>query len=301
MLDKIGKGLYHSRPGQNPSEHIINIPHEMIHSTPLPLLNPDQTRKQQKIQGLVNDIFYYQPPVFHGQTPPDYNQQDPLEHAVKTRAIICPTNDLVRDVNFLALKSFPGEERLYESSDVLLREDNAKDFGVDFLNTLKGDSSSFPDHQLRLKVGCVIMLLRNLDPSDGHCNGTRYIVRNLNNHTIDAVIATGAFKGKGLLIPRLKFIPGENYAFQFSRTQFPVRLAFGITANKSQGQTYEKIGICLQHGPFFTHGQLYVAMSRVGDPTKVKISLSDENMVGEDAFTTSNVVYKSVLRDAGIL
>ena len=69
------------------------------------------------------------------------------------------------------------------------------------------------------------------------------------------------------------------------RKQFPVRPAFAITSNKAQGQTLSHVGIYLKHG-FFSHGQLYVAMNRVGSIDSLKI-YSDHGY---------NVVYKEVLR-----
>ena len=40
-----------------------------------------------------------------------------------------------------------------------------------------------------------IMLTRNLNPSKGHCNGTRYIVKNLSQRVIEAEISVGPYKG----------------------------------------------------------------------------------------------------------
>ena len=56
-------------------------------------------------------------------------------------------------------------------------------------------------------------------------------------------------------------IPSE-LLFQFQRLKFPIKLAFGITVNKVQGQTLEVAGIDLTTR-LFLHGQLYVVLSRV--------------------------------------
>ena len=306
MLDDIGTGSFpQDRVGTDPCEMIIRVPTSMLFRPDIQAVPPNMTRQEVQIRALINHVFFsgdyaHQLDQQLEATPPPEEQT--LEHAICNRAIICPTNALVRLVNRLAIDAFPGEEKIYFASDKLREEDHGEDYGVELLNTLDGGSSSFPDSLLRLKKGCIIMLLRNLDPFDGHCNGTRYVVRNLNRHTIQAEVANGAYKGRMLLIPRLKFNTSEDYPFQFTRTQFPVRLAFGITSNKSQGQTYQQIGICLHNRPFFCHGQLYVALSRVGSKQNISISLGEDHGSKVDGGTcTANVVYRQVLRDAGIL
>ena len=65
-----------------------------------------------------------------------------------------------------------------------------------------------------------------------------------------------------VLIPRIKLAPSDiNLPFVLERHQFPVRLAYSMTINKAQGQTFDKVGIYLL-APVFSHGQLYVALSR---------------------------------------
>ena len=49
--------------------------------------------------------------------------------------------------------------------------------------------------------------------------------------------------------------------FTLRRKQFPIKLCFGMTANRAQGQTLARVGVyCV--ADFFSHGQVYVALSR---------------------------------------
>lgn len=78
-----------------------------------------------------------------------------------------------------------------------------------------------------------------------------------------------------------------DLTFEFKRLQFPIRLAFAMTINKSQGQTLKVVGLNLQN-PCFSHGQLYVACSRGGTPNNLFI-FADNNR-------TKNIVYQMALK-----
>lgn len=64
------------------------------------------------------------------------------------------------------------------------------------------------------------------------------------------------------MIPRIKLMSNENdLPFTLSRKQFLVKICFAMTINKSQGQSFDKVGLDLRV-PVFTHGQFYMAVSR---------------------------------------
>jgi ATP-dependent exoDNAse (exonuclease V) alpha subunit len=60
------------------------------------------------------------------------------------------------------------------------------------------------------------------------------------------------------------------FPFRFKRKQFPVRLSFAMTINKSQGQTIPNVGVYLPE-PVFSHGQLYVTLSRATTTANIKV------------------------------
>lgn len=107
----------------------------------------------------------------------------------------------------------------------------------------------------------------------------------MNNNTIQAQIICGPYKGEDVIIPRIPIIPTE-YFFEFKRVQFPVKLAYCMTINKSQGQSMKVVGIDLRQ-PCFSHGQLYVACSRVGSASNMYV-LAPEGK-------TKNIVYPAAL------
>ena len=208
------------------------------------------------------------------------------------RTILCCRNDDVDAINQEILDTFPGEEVTVHSIDRASDPDEGVDhsdvYPVEFLNSLV--LSGLPLAHLKLKKGCPLMLLRNLDPSIGLCNGTRLILKPVRPRVLECRILGGKFAGASVFIPRITLKPSDQaLPLPFSRHQFPVRLAFAMTVNKSQGQSVKHVGLDLRV-PVFSHGQLYVALSRCTSKDRIKILLPTEANG-----RTPNIVYQEVL------
>jgi hypothetical protein len=92
---------------------------------------------------------------------------------VTERAILTPLNTDVDEINERVITKYPGKQYKYYSFDSV-PEDNLNLYPLEYLNSLA--PQGLPPHELTLKVGAPIMLLRNLDPINGLCNGTRLII-----------------------------------------------------------------------------------------------------------------------------
>jgi ATP-dependent DNA helicase PIF1 len=173
----------------------------------------------------------------------------------------------------MVLSYFLGAQVDFLSADFIEDTEVTNIYPSEFLNTL--EVSGMPSHKLLLKIGAPVILLRNLDPLAGLCNGTRLIVRRFTMRVVEVEIITGKGADNVAFIPHIKFIfDNSDLPFIFARKQFPLWLAYAMTINKSQRQTLSHVGLHLADD-VFSHDQLYVAFSRAKAPTNIKVQLPD--------------------------
>ena len=210
------------------------------------------------------------------------------------RTILTGQNDDVDELNQVMLQRMTGEEHVYHSADSVVTEegvDGEFQYPVEYLNTI--NLSGLPLAKLTLKIGAPIMILRNIDPAHGLCNGARCILIRASQHVLEVRLLGGEHAGTTAFIPHITITPSSNeLPFQLRRRQFPVRLSFAMTINKSQGQSVKNVGLDLRTS-VFTHGQLYVALSRCTSSLRIKAIFKEDSI---DTIT-QNIVYPEVLLD----
>jgi hypothetical protein len=161
------------------------------------------------------------------------------------------------------------------------------------------------------------MLIRNLDVTQGLCNGTRLQIQKMGEENMKCRILTGPKTGRVVLIPKIKFEYGQgrhHRGLRFRRLQFPIRPCFAMTVNKvgknlrnvsstslfkAQGQTLQRMALVLNGKQCFSHGQVYVAMSRVTSINGIRVFSPSTCRGGKNAI--ENVVYHELLDDAQIV
>lgn len=198
------------------------------------------------------------------------------------------------------MKLIQGQNYTYNSVDRIESLDpeddlEVREFPIEVIHAQT--PSGMPPHVLNLKVDSVIILMRNISIRLGLTNGTRMRVFRLHANLIEAECIKTKQRA---FIPRIPLSSEmDGFPFKLWRLQFPVRVGYAMTGNRGQGQTIERLGLYLPN-PFFAHGQLYVAFSRIRNKNNIKVLMRDSGIQGRMTlnprhFFTKNVVYRELL------
>ena len=214
-------------------------------------------------------------------------------------AILCATNKSVNEWNNL-IQSYNSEK------EHTLYSYNSFDMVDDVNNTIKAmitphvlqsyNESNVPPHKLVLKVNDICFIMRNLNKKEGLTNNTRVRIIKISKYSI-RVCTLNTNYPKYFNIPRIRFNVNLPYGTSYTmcRLQFPLRLAYSMTYNKSQGQEFKKCLVDITSPPF-THGHLYVALSRIRNCESIKIFFDEKTLIDEtDGIPIlQNYVYQSL-------
>ncbi|CAN1320509.1 hypothetical protein LINPERPRIM_LOCUS31725, partial [Linum perenne] len=176
----------------------------------------------------------------------------------------------------------PSEEKVYLSLDTLTttgcnREELDLQYPTEFLNGLS--FSGMIEHELRFKPYVTVVILWNLNPSAVLCNGTSILLTHFANNVVRGLIIGGTFEGTVVVIPHCQYLLGLRYE---------------IPINKSQDQTLEQVLLYLPN-PIFSHGQLYVVISRVCSTDGIHVVIKNDETL--ETNITRNIVYDEIFED----
>ena len=139
----------------------VNLPSSLIATYVVPNGPKNKSSEGQGMKDFCKKIF------------PDLEENIENSNFLEGRSILATTNKEVAMLNDIVIDLIPGNGSLLRSADELGHSEDQLRFNAEYLNGLS--PTGFPPHCLRLKAGMPVMLLRNLNPRLGLCNGTKMI------------------------------------------------------------------------------------------------------------------------------
>ena len=130
------------------------------------------------------------------------------------------------------------QEHCYASADSVVDDDHAaaeRPEPAEVLNSMTPDS--MPPHIVKLKAGCMVMLMRNVHKDLGLVNGARLFVRDFQPRCVECEIAGGVHKGRRVFIPRMVFTSDDESgrSFTLRRRQLPPQAGFCYDSEQVAG------------------------------------------------------------------
>ena len=291
MLLNIGEGIYDNETViecndliKDLKENLLNIENNndinnsMI-AVKIPILNYCNS-----IEDSINFVF-----------PNQFNNIESLSNS----AILCATNESVDKWNKLIQDYNPNKENILLSYDKFDNVDDPKNIlknmiTKEVLNRYK--ENNVPVYELILKENDICFIMRNLFKKQGLTNNTRVRIVKINKYSIRVCTINSKYP-KFFNVPRINFKVNLCYGkgYTMTRKQFPLRLAYSMTYNKCQGQELKKCLVDITSPPF-THGHLYVALSRIRISDNIQIFYDNKCIIdpNDNIPIITNFVYNSL-------
>uniref|UniRef100_A0A914H8H6 ATP-dependent DNA helicase n=1 Tax=Globodera rostochiensis TaxID=31243 RepID=A0A914H8H6_GLORO len=245
--------------------------------------------------------------------------KDPLANIEQLRgaAILCPLNkdtfklnsELMARISNAVPNSAQLSDRIYTSVDTVDPDSPCDVLALNvaerYIENIYGKTPpGMPEHSLQLKIGAVMMVIKNISVAQGLCNGTRVQIIALGDNIITCRYIQGPRAGTEFKMYRHRFRFGgereatRHGAVKWTRLQFPLRPGFVITTHKAQGQTLARVGVHLSSSQCFAHGQFYVAMSRVRSSDDIRVLTSARSSNYVQNWVVQAVVDKEDIEEA---
>jgi ATP-dependent DNA helicase PIF1 len=205
--------------------------------------------------------------------------------------ILALTLETCAEVNRLCIERLPGLLHECSAVDSYVDCTDPDSFPPDYVESVHMNGA--PPFMLRLKLGAKCMCIRNIAPHRGLVNGTMLQIIAIGRRYIQVQVLTGKSAGSVEMLMAHVFTispDASGLPFTITRRQYPVIPAYCLSVHKAQGQTIQLCGLIFESDPF-THGQLYVALSRVASwhCLWVKLHTQDNGI--------SNIVLQHLLGD----
>jgi hypothetical protein len=192
--------------------------------------------------------------------------------------ILALTLETCAEVNAMCFERLPGDCIDMLAADTYVECADPDAFPHDYIETMQMKGA--PPWKLQFKIGGRYMCIRNIDLHRGIINGTMMKLIAMGLHYATFKVLTGKSAGSIEIFSKAVFTitpEASGLPFTILRRQFPVIPAYCLTVHKAQGQTMARVGLIFESDPF-THGQLYVALSRVSDWSCVFVLSQDDDI-----------------------
>ncbi len=190
----------------------------------------------------------------------DSSEDEGIDHKIIPTKLFTLNQD-VNSYNDFMLKRLKTKVHKFNAKTEKIKNELDEDLTLDQIEKIEEfmDKNGNYMKDLKLAIGCQVVLLINMDTDLGLVNGARGIVTGFSSSN-DPIVKFN--NGEIKIIEKYNWIYEENENQLIERIQYPLKLAWAISIHKSQGMSMDLVEIDIGES-IFEYGQSYVALSRV--------------------------------------